>query len=76
MTSHRVNDHTRHNSVENQIHQWGVQMLKLLDAYLNARTRNDGEGMPKMSNQLADPSVAPPISMLVINIFCMSCTLP
>ena len=51
-------------------------MSKLLDVYLDARTRNDGEGMPKMSDQLSDPSVAPPISMLVIDIFCMSHTLP
>jgi hypothetical protein len=76
MTSHRVDDRTRRDRVENQIHQWGVQMSKLLDAYLNARTRNDGEGMPKMSDQLSDLSVAPPISMLVIDMFCMSRTLP
>ncbi|KAF8230454.1 hypothetical protein L208DRAFT_1167448, partial [Tricholoma matsutake] len=51
---HHVDDRTCHDHVENQIHQWGIQMLKLLDAYLDAHTRNDSEGMPKMSDQLSD----------------------
>jgi hypothetical protein len=59
MTSHRVDHRTCCDRVENQIHQWGIQMSKLVDAYLDARTCNDGEGMPKMSDQLSDPSVAP-----------------
>jgi hypothetical protein len=51
-------------------------MSKLVDAHLDAYTHNDGEGMPKMSDQLSDQSVPPAISMVVIDIFCMYCTLP
>jgi hypothetical protein len=51
-------------------------MSKLVDAYLDTCAHDDGEGMPKISDQLSDQSVAPPISMVVIDIFCMSCTLP
>jgi hypothetical protein len=51
-------------------------MSKLVDAYLDSRTRDNGEGIPKMSDELLDPPIAPSIQMMVIDTYCVSRTLP
>lgn len=74
-SSRQADDCDRHDHVEIQTHQWTLQMPTMVKAYLDAQTWIDEEGMPKMPDSLPTSAVAHPMSMMVIDIFCISSAL-
>jgi hypothetical protein len=71
LCSRRIDHRDRRDRVEIQTAHWNIQMTKLVDAYLDFRCRDAGEGMPDIPSHLNDTS-SPPIIIDVLDIFCKS----
>jgi hypothetical protein len=67
--SQRIDHRNRRDRVEIQTAHWSLQMANLVNAYLDCRHRDAGDGMPKISSQLGT-ATCPPVIVEVLDIFC------
>ncbi|KAG1885851.1 uncharacterized protein F5891DRAFT_909401, partial [Suillus fuscotomentosus] len=49
---HHIDPRIRGERIDTQTAHWGLQIDRLVDAYLNYRSRDSGDGMPDISDQV------------------------
>lgn len=69
-TSHYVDPRTRQDRTENQTAQWDLQLDLLVDAYLDYRSRDSGDGWPNVEETPMEPpsDTSPQASVSLIDI--------
>jgi len=67
-TSHYIDPRTRQDCTENQTTQWDLQLSFLVDAYLNYRSRNSGDGLPNIDEIPMEPTSDNLPSVSLVNI--------
>jgi hypothetical protein len=65
-TSRYVDHRTRQDRTENQTDHWDLQLDLLVDAYLDYRSRDSGDGMPTFEDP--DPPLHDPPNVSLTNI--------